>query len=109
MTSYCYDFLAEASSNIYKPMFLNRATMPIVATFHTLPAPYIAIFVPYIYYRLFLGLRKRPQTQPPGAFSGRMGVFLGQYGRFLRSMGVFSGLTGVFLGRMGAFSGLKGG
>ena len=64
---------------------------------------------PYIYYGLFLGLRKRPQTQPPGAFLGRMGVFLGQYGRFLRSMGVFSGLTGVFLGRMGAFSGLKGG
>ena len=27
-------------------MFLNPATMPIVATFHTLPAPYIAIFVP---------------------------------------------------------------
>ena len=25
------------------PMFLNRATMPIVATFHTLPAPYIVI------------------------------------------------------------------
>ena len=31
---------------IYKPMFLNRATMPMVATPPTLPALYIAIFVP---------------------------------------------------------------
>ena len=53
----------------YNPMFLNRATMPIVATFHTLPAPYIAIFVPSTLPTLPVALPVALPTLPSETFS----------------------------------------
>ena len=50
-------------------MFLNRATMPIVATFHTLPAPYIAIFVPSTLPTLPVALPVALPTLPGETFS----------------------------------------
>ena len=51
------------------PMFLNPATMPIVATFHTLPAPYIAIFVPSTLPTLPVALPVALPTLPGETFS----------------------------------------
>ena len=51
------------------PMFLNPATMPIVATFHTLPAPYIAIFVPSTLPTLPVALPVALPTLPSETFS----------------------------------------
>ena len=50
-------------------MFLNPATMPMVATFHTLPAPYIAIFVPSTLPTLPVALPVALPTLPGETFS----------------------------------------
>ena len=50
-------------------MFLNRATMPMVATLPTLPAPYIAIFVPSTLPTLPVALPVALPTLPGETFS----------------------------------------